>query len=306
LADLDLDSENRHIPEVKGKRDDKVAVIGSGPAGLTAAYYLAKEGYQVSVFEKLPVAGGMMVVGIPEYRLPRDIIAAEIQVIQDMGVQIKTGVAFGEDITLESLKKDGFQGLFLATGLHRSLELNVEGEDLPGVIKGIEFLRDVALGKPVSVGKRVIVIGGGNVAIDVALTAKRVGAQDVTLVCLETREEMPAWDYEIEEALEEGVTIVNSLGPSRFLKRNRDLSGIEFKCCTCVFDENGVFCPEYDETDLSEMEADTVIVAIGQAADLSFAEKEGIAAARGLEADSITLQTPIEWVVAGGDVFYGP
>jgi heterodisulfide reductase subunit A-like polyferredoxin len=306
LADLDLASETRYLPEVKEKRDEKVAIIGSGPAGLTAAYYLAKEGYQVSVFEKLPVAGGMMVVGIPEYRLPRDIIAAEIQMIQDMGVQINTGVTFGDDITLESVKKEGFQTLFLATGLHLSLNLNVEGEDLPGVIKGIEFLRDVALGNPVSVGKRVVVIGGGNVAIDVALTAKRVGAQDVTLVCLETREEMPAWDYEIEEALEEGVTIVNSLGPSRFLKMNGDLSGIEFKCCTCVFDENGVFCPEYDETDLSELEADTVIVAIGQAADLSFAEKEGIAATRGLEADPITLQTSIEWVFAGGDAFYGP
>jgi len=306
LADLDLDSENRHIPEVKEKRDEKVAIIGSGPAGLTAAYYLAKEGYQVTVFEKLPVAGGMMVVGIPEYRLPRDIIAAEIQVIEDMGVQIKTGLSFGEDMTLESLKKDGFQALFLATGLHQSLKLNVAGEDLPGVIRGIEFLRDVALGKSVSVGKKVVVIGGGNVAIDVALTAKRVGAQDVTLVCLETQEEMPAWDYEIEDAIEEGVTIVNSRGPNCFLETHGDLSGIEFKCCTCVFDENGVFCPEYDETDLSKMEADTVIVAIGQAADLSFAEKEGIAATRGLEADAVTLQTPIEWVFAGGDVFYGP
>jgi heterodisulfide reductase subunit A-like polyferredoxin len=306
LADLDLASETRYVPEVKEKREEKVAVIGSGPAGLTAAYYLTIEGYQVTVFEKLPVAGGMMVVGIPEYRLPRDIIAAEIQVIQDMGVEIKTGVTFGEDITLESLKKDGFQALFLATGLHLSLKLNVEGEDLPGVIKGIEFLRDVALGNQVSVGKRVIVIGGGNVAIDVALTAKRVGAQDVTLVCLERRDEMPAWEYEIEEALEEEVTIVNSLGPNRFLKEDGNLSGIEFKCCTCVFDENGVFCPEYDETDLSEMEADTVIVAIGQAADLSFAQKEGIAVKRGPVADPVTLQTPIEWVFAGGDVFYGP
>ncbi|MBE9574793.1 MAG: FAD-dependent oxidoreductase [Proteobacteria bacterium] len=306
LADLDLASETRYVPEVKERRDEKVAIIGSGPAGLTAAYYLTIEGYQVTVFEKLPVAGGMTVVGIPEYRLPRDIIAAEIQVIQDMGVEIKTEVTFGEDITLESLKKDGFQALFLATGLHLSMKLNVEGEDLPGVVKGIEFLRDVALGNQVSVGKRVIVIGGGNVAIDVALTAKRVGAQEITLVCLERREEMPAWEYEIEEALEEGVTIVNSLGPNRFLKEDGNLSGIEFKCCTCVFDENGVFCPEYDETDLSGMEADTVIVAIGQAADLSFAEKEGIAVKRGPVADPITLQTPIEWVFAGGDAFYGP
>jgi len=306
LADRDLSSEQPYVPKVADKREERVAIIGSGPAGLAAAYFLAREGYQVTVFEKLSVTGGMMAVGIPEYRLPRDIISAEVKVIQDMGVEIKTGITFGEDITLESLKKDGYKALFLATGLHLSLKLHVEGEDLPGVIQGIGFLRDVALGNKISVGKKVVVIGGGNVAIDVALTAKRVGAQDVTLVCLEKREEMPAWDYEIEEALEEGVTIINSRGPRRFLEQSGNLSGIEFKCCTCVFDENGVFRPQYDETDLSSMDADTVIVAIGQGADLSFAEKEGIEVKRGPVADPITLQTPIEWVFAGGDAFYGP
>ena len=306
LADTDLSNESPYIPELKEKREEKVAVIGAGPAGLTTAYYLAQEGYQVTVFEKLPVAGGMMAVGIPEYRLPRDILAAEIKVIQDMGVEIKTGVTFGEDITLDSLKKDGFKALFLATGLHLSMMLNVEGEDFPGVIKGIEFLRDVSLGNKVSVGKKVVVIGGGNVAIDVALTAKRVGAHDVSLVCLEKRDEMPAWDYEIEEALEEGITIINSLGPKRFLEKDKNLSGIEFKRCTAVFDENGAFNPQYDETDLSTMDADTVIVAIGQAGDFSFAKKEGISITRGLKADPVTFQTEIEWVFAGGDAFYGP
>ncbi|GAG00382.1 unnamed protein product, partial [marine sediment metagenome] len=174
LADMDLSSESPYVPDVKEKREEKVAIIGSGPAGLGAAYSLAKEGYQVTVFEKLHVTGGMMAVGIPEYRLPRDIISAEVKVIQDMGVEIKTGVTFGEDITLDSLKKDGYKALFLATGLHLSLMLRVEGEDLPDVIKGIDFLRDVALGNEVSVGKKVVIIGGGNVAIDVALTAKRV------------------------------------------------------------------------------------------------------------------------------------
>ena len=306
LADMDLSSETPYVPEVKEKREDKVAIIGAGPAGLAAAYSLAKEGYQVTVFEKLSVIGGMMSVGIPEYRLPREIISAEVKVIQDMGVEIKTGVTFGEDITLDSLKKDGFKSLFLATGLHLSLMLRVEGEDLPGVIKGIDFLRDVALGNQVSVGKKVVIIGGGNVAIDVALTAKRVGGQELVLVCLEKRDEMPAWDYEIEEALEEGITIVNSLGPKRFLKKDGKLSGIEFTRCTAVFDETGAFNPSYDETDLSSMDADTVIVAIGQGADLSFAEKEGIEVKRGPVADPITLQTPIEWVFAGGDAFYGP
>ncbi|UCF58155.1 MAG: FAD-dependent oxidoreductase, partial [Deltaproteobacteria bacterium] len=285
-----------------------VAIIGAGPAGLGAAYFLAREGYKVTVFEKLPVEGGMMAVGIPEYRLPRDILAAEIQVIQDMGVEIKTGVSFGEDISLRSLKEDGYKALFLATGLHLSRKLNVEGEDLPGVLDGIEFLRDVALGNQVSVGKKLIVIGGGNVAIDVALTAKRLGAQEIFLVCLEKREEMPAWEYEIEEALEEGVTIINSLGPKGFLDKDGRLSGIEFKLCTAVFDEKGAFNPQYDETHLTTMETETAIIAIGQAADFSFAEKEGISITTrgGLEADPVTLQTPIEWVFAGGDALYGP
>lgn len=308
LADLDLNSDTRYLPEIKEKREERVAIIGSGPAGLAAAYCLAREGYKTTVFEKLPVAGGMMAVGIPEYRLPRDILAAEIKVIEDMGVEIKTGVTFGEDVTIEGLKEDGYQAIFLATGLHLSRALDVEGEELPGVLRGVDFLRDVALGNQVSVAKRVVVIGGGNVAIDVALSALRKGAEDLTLVCLEKREEMPAWDYEIEEALEEGVTIVNSLGPKRFLEVDGEVSGVEFKRCTAVFDDQGAFNPQYDETDLKTMEADTVIVAIGQAADLSFAEKEGISVTDrgGLESDPLTFQTPMDGVFAGGDVFYGP
>ena len=210
LGDLDLGSADKYIPEVEEKREEKIAVIGSGPAGLSAAYFLARKGYGATVFEKLPVAGGMMAVGIPEYRLPRDVLAAEIQVVQDMGVEIKTGVQFGQDITLDSLKEEGFKAVFLATGLHKSRALNIEGEDLPGTLEGVEFLRSAALGSAPPLGKKVVVIGGGNVAIDVALTAKRVGAEEVTLACLEKREEMPAWDYEVEEALEEGITIINS------------------------------------------------------------------------------------------------
>ncbi len=308
LADVDFSEETCFVPEVGEKREEKIAVIGAGPAGLSTAYFLTKEGYQVTIFEKLPVAGGMMAVGIPEYRLPRDIVAAEIKVIEDMGVEIKTGVTFGEDITFESLKGEGFKAFFLATGLHLSRALNVEGEDLPGVLKGIDFLRDTAVGNKTPMGKKVVVIGGGNVAIDVALSAKRVGAQDISLICLEKRDEMPAWGYEIEEALEEKITIINSLGPKRFLEKDGQLAGTEFKRCTDVFDENGAFNPQYDETDLTTMDADTVIVAIGQAADLSFAEKESIPVSRkgGLEADLLTLETSIQGVFAGGDVLYGP
>jgi heterodisulfide reductase subunit A-like polyferredoxin len=262
----------------------------------------------VTVFEKLPVAGGMMAVGIPAYRLPRDILAKEIKIIEDMGVEIRTGVAFGKDITHAGLKADGYRAVFLATGLHLSRGLGVEGEDLPGVLKGVDFLRQSALGEAVSVGKRVLVIGGGNVAVDVALSAKRKGAEDVTLVCLERREEMPAWDYEIEDAIEEGVRIVNSLGPKKFLDHEGRLTGIEFKRCTAVFDEKGAFRPQYDENDLTSMEGDTVIVSIGQAADLSFSETEHMAVTPrgGLEADPLTLETPVPGVFAGGDVFYGP
>ncbi len=307
LADVDLSKEETYIPKIKDPRDEKIAIIGAGPAGLTSAYYLRKQGYQVTVFEKLPVTGGMMSVGIPEYRLPREIIAAEVQAIRNMGVEIKTGVTFGEDITFDALKKDGYKAVFMATGLHLSRKLNIEGEDLPGVLKGVDFLREVALGKPVAVEKKVIVIGGGNVAVDVALSAKRKGAQDVTLVCLEKRDEMPAWDYEIEEALEEGVTIVNSFGPKRFLKKGNGI-GVEFKRCTSVFDEKGAFNPKYDEADLTLMETGSVIVAIGQMGDLSFAKKEGIplTARGGLDADPLTLQTSVPWLFVGGDAYYGP
>ena len=308
LADYELSGGARSIPKVKERRGEKIGVIGAGPAGLTAAYYLAKEGYPVTVFEKLPVTGGMMAVGIPEYRLPRNIIEAEVQVIREMGVEIRTGVTFGQDVTLDGLKKDGYKAVFLATGLHLSRKLNVPGEEMAGVLRGVEFLRDAALGTPVSLPKKVIVIGGGNVAIDVALTALRKGAQDVTLVCLEKREEMPAWKYEIDEALEEGVKIVNSWGPKRFVEKGGKIAGIEFKSCTSVFDEKGAFNPSYDEKTVTLMETEGAIIAIGQAGDLSFTQSEKVAVTKrgGLEADPLTLQTPLGWVFAGGDALYGP
>ncbi|WP_054034367.1 FAD-dependent oxidoreductase [Desulfatitalea tepidiphila] len=310
LADYERSSGETYVPEIKEeKRGEKIAVIGSGPAGLTAAYYLTLKGYPVTIFEKLPEPGGMMRVGIPEYRLPRDILAAEIDTIRQMGVEIKCGVAFGQDVTFDSLKKEGFKACFMAIGLHGGRRLGVENEDAAGVLQGVDFLRDAAMGKEVNIGEEVIVVGGGNVAIDVALTAKRKGAKKVTLICLEKREEMPAWEHEIQEALESEIEIVNSFGPKNFfIDKNKKVSGIEFKTCTAVFDENRRFNPQYDDNACQPFFGDTVIIAIGQSTDTTGLKEQGVVLSRpgGLEADRLTLQTPMEWVFAGGDAFYGP
>jgi len=308
VADWDGGRKNHYRPKVKEAKEARVAIIGSGPAGLSAAYFLAREGYPVTVFERLPVAGGMMAVGIPEFRLPKAILSTEIEHIQELGVDIQTGITFGSDITFDSLKQQGYQAVFLATGLHKSSRLNLDGEDMDGVLWGIDFLRDVSLGHPVSVGKKVIVVGGGNVAMDVAMTALRTGAEAVTLVCLESRGEMPAWEREIRSATEEGVEIVDRLGPRRLVHQNGRLSGVEFKRCTRVFDADGQFNPQYDEADRTAMDADTVIVAIGQVSDLSMAEGQGIVVRSDgtLQADLVTLATAIEGVFAGGDAHHGP
>ena len=312
IADWELKQANRSnrnkskipSPAVDAKR---IAIVGAGPAGLTAAHDLALKNYRVTVFEKLPVAGGMMAVGIPAYRLPRDILEAEIRAIEEMGVDIRTGAAFGKDFNIQTLKSKGYSALFLATGLHGSRRLGIIGENLSGVFDGVSFLRDVALGKKVSTAEKLIVVGGGNVAIDVALTARRLGSKAVTIVCLETREEMPARDDEIREALEAGVKIVNCFGPRRFLGKNNQFSGIEFKRCTCVFDDQCNFNPQYDENERHTLEADAVMIAIGQCTEMDFFEAEDITRSPqgGIQADPKTLQTSMPWVFAGGDALYG-
>lgn len=308
VADLDLNEADRYVPSIAEQRDEKVAVIGGGPSGLTAAYYLAQKGYPVTLFEKLPVLGGMMAVGIPAYRMPRETLQAEIQVIKDLGVEMKTGMAFGRDFTLDALKNQGFQAVYLALGLHKSRGLGIPGEDLPQVLEGVNFLRSAALGEDIKVGKRTLVIGGGNVAIDVALTALRQGAEEVRLVCLEQRQEMPAWDYEVEEALSEGVIIENGWGPLQFTEKGGNLSAVSFKKCVAVFDDQKRFNPSYDEKTTNSWEVDTAIVAIGQQADLEGVSDQGLKfTPRGaVEADPLTLATNLPGVFTGGDFFYGP
>ncbi|MFC1823852.1 FAD-dependent oxidoreductase [Thermodesulfobacteriota bacterium] len=309
LADLDLNQGTRYVPEILEGRAEKVAIIGSGPAGLTCAYYLAREGYPVTIFEKNPMPGGMLLSGIPSYRLPKNVVEAEIQVILDMGVSIKTGEQIGRDATIAQLRDEGYKAFFLGVGAGESDRLGLEGEDAEGVHLALDFLSGVNRGERVKVGDHVVVIGGGNVAVDAARTARRLGAQQVDMACLETQEEMPAFGWEVEEAKKEGVRILHRRGPKRFLVKDGRVVGIEIREVENVFDQDGRFNPKYLEGRNSTIEADTVMVAIGQQADWtclgSEAAGEGAQPARPAM-DSMTHQTDVPDVFAGGDAITGP
>jgi NADPH-dependent glutamate synthase beta subunit-like oxidoreductase/ferredoxin len=281
----------------------KVAVIGSGPAGLTASFYLRKRGHSVSIFEARSKAGGMMRYGIPRYRLPDDLLDKEIGDILSLGIQFKPNQTLGKEVTFAQLKEEGYQAVFLGIGAQLSRRIPLEGSDSPDVLWGVDFLARVAEGEGVQLQGKVIVIGGGNVAVDVALTAKRCGAKEVTMICLETREEMPSHPWEIEGALKEGVKLISSWGPHKIVLDHGRITGMEIIHCVSVFDDECVFSPKFDET-RKLVEADQVILAIGQASDLSFLETGSpIAVKRGLiVVDEMTLETGMKGVYAGGDV----
>ncbi len=291
------------------KRGQKVAIIGSGPAGLTAAHDLARGGYEVTVFEREAEPGGILQTAIPWYRLPRDVIQRDIEKIEALGVEIRTNTELGKDFTLDDLEGQGYEAILLSLGLPLSRGLPIPGMDLDGVLLALPFLRDVKLNRfRFEPGKAVIVVGGGNVAIDVARCAIRSGAEKVRLVCLEARHEMPASPWEIEEALEEGCEINCSKGPKSVLSRDGRIVALELMDVRAVFDAEGRFNPTYYEDRISTIEGDTVIFAIGQASDLSFLKDSGVELdARGrLVLDPATQATSRKGVFACGEVISGP
>jgi heterodisulfide reductase subunit A-like polyferredoxin len=310
VADLDLQSQTRFVPEVKEKRSEKVAIIGSGPAGLACAYYLAVAGYPVTVYEKLPVLGGMLTVGIPSYRLPRDIIEAEIQVIRDLGVQFKTGVEIGKDITIAQLREQGFKALFIGIGAHECKVLGVEGEDLQGVFPGIDFLREVNLGKRIALGDRVAVVGGGNVAMDAVRTALRTGSKRPFVIYRRSVEEMPANEEEIEECREEGVEIMTLTNPTRIIAENGKVKAIEcIKMELGEPDASGRRRPKPIAGSEFVIEVDAVIPAIGQESDWACLTAECACTLSDwgtMKVDPLTLQSNDPDIFAGGDAVLGP
>jgi dihydroorotate dehydrogenase subfamily 1 len=286
----------------------KIAVVGSGPAGLSAAHDLAKIGHKVTVFESLPVPGGMMAVGIPEYRLPRTLLQEEIAAIEALGVEIRTHTLIGDKITLDDLR-DQFDASFLAVGAHKSARLGIPGEEAKGVLPAIDFLRNVHLGAEISVGSKVAVIGGGNTATDAARTAIRLGAKEVTLVYRRTKEEMPAARWEIKEAEEEGVRVLYLIAPLEILAENGKVHGLR---CRNHFlgdpDESGRRSPQPVEGAEFVLDVDRVIPAVSQAPNLSFLRDSSLQWSRqdSLNGDPDTCATPIEGLFAGGDMAGGP
>ncbi len=311
IAEQDLKKETRFLPNKRHDFSDiKIAVVGAGPAGLSCAYYLALDGYDITVFEKQPRLGGMLTLGIPSFVLEKDVVDAEIDILRELGVKFQTGVEVGNDIALDALRAQGYKAFYLAVGAQQGRSLGLEGEEAEGVLSGVEFLRRVSLeeGRKHVSGK-VVVIGGGNVAIDVARSAVRSGGGDVAMYCLEQRHEMPALPEEVALAENEDIAICNGFGPKRLLVENGKVTGVEFMRCTAVFDADGRFAPQYDENDVMAVEADYVLLSVGQSIDwggLLAGSKAVLNRNASIQVDDWTYQTAEPDIFAGGDAVTGP
>ncbi len=313
VADLDLNSVETYAPTKKTAKNKKVAIIGAGPGGLTAAYYLAVEGYQVTIFEAMPEPGGWLTYGIPEFRLPRKTMNAEFDVIRKLGVEIKTGIKVGADVTIDDLRSQGFKAFFIAVGVQKSLKLGIPGEDLGGVFAGGDFLKQANMGAVKGLGKRVVIVGGGNVAMDSARMALRLGAEEVRVLYRRSRQEMPAGEEEIVEAEEEGIKFDFLTAPLQALgDENGKVKGVRcIKMQLCEPDESGRCRPEAIGGSEFEVEADTIIAAIGLSADLSMFENGSqdsaieITSWGSIAVDPVTYETSIPGIFAGGDVVTG-
>lgn len=313
IAQLDLDADNRYIPEkivpsTKGYFEEKIAIIGGGPAGLSCAYYLALKGYKPVVFEKNEKCGGMLVYGIPSYKLEKSVVQAEIDVIKEMGVEIKTGIEVGKDITIDELRKQGYKAFYLAIGCQGSRKAGIEGEDAKGVMSAVDFLKEAGTKESFPINGDVVVIGGGNVAIDVARTSVRTGKYKVSMYCLEGENEMPASDEEVAEAKEEGIEVNCGWGPKKILTENGEVTGIVLKRCTSVKNAEGRFAPEYDENDTITVECKHVFLSIGQSTVWGGLTKDSGIEVDGvrIKADPLTYQTTAPDIFVGGDVYTGP
>lgn len=314
IAKQDLTAENRYIPPIipptTGRLfEEKIAIIGGGPAGLSCAFYLAEKGYKPTVFEKNEKPGGMLVYGIPSFKLEKDVVEAEIDVMRQMGVEIKCGIEVGKDITLEELRKQGYKAFYLAIGCQGGRKANIQGEDAEGVMTAVDFLRTVGDNQNYPVEGRTVVVGGGNVAIDVARTASRCGASEVSMFCLEGRDIMPASEEEITEAQEEGITVNCGWGPKEILTENGKVKGIVFKKCLSVFDENKRFAPKFDEAVTMTVPCERVFLSIGQSIvwdNLLEGSKVELGRGNGAVADKVTYQTAEPDIFVGGDVYTGP
>lgn len=314
IAEQDLKAETRYIPKkvvpsLEGEFHEKIAIIGGGPAGLSCAYYLAEKGYSPTIFEKNQKAGGMLVYGIPSYKLEKDIVQAEIDVITAMGVEIKTGVEVGKDITVEELRAQGYKAFYIAIGCQGGRLPGIAGEDAEGVMTAVEFLRTVAEDENYPVHGKTVVIGGGNVAIDAARVSGRCGAESVDMYCLESRDTMPASLEEIEEAEEEGVRISFGWGPKEIRTENGKVTGIVLKRCISTTDSEGRFAPVYDEEDILEIPCDRIFFSIGQSIQWGELLKDSkVELGRGNKAvaDALTYQTAQPDIFVGGDVYSGP